>query len=303
MKLQPFDYFVTDIDGTLTDGKVYMGNDGEAAKAFSIKDGYAFSFLLKNAGVETIVITGRRSAIVENRCRELGISNVSQGVIEKLPELKKLVGENNLGRCVYFGDDILDLSCMLPIKGSGGIVGCPADAVSEVKAIADFVCTRKAGDGAAREFVEWLLSDKPDPEEIEKRVAKGIQLIKNLADENAEDGLYCASDWLTVEIKRVKTNEPDAIEVESHRKHVDIQWVIEGEEAIDIASAASLYPRVDYDEKKDVVLWHPKNPMTRVALHPGSYVVLYPEDAHRPCISLTGMPSEVRVAVAKVLIS
>lgn len=302
MEPNAFRFFVTDIDGTLTDGKVYIGRDGEEFKAFSIKDGYAFSFLLRGAGVETVVITGRTSRIVENRCRELGITNISQGVIEKLPKLKEIVGEENLGQCVYFGDDALDLSCMIPIKEAGGLVGCPADAVGEVRSAADYVCASRAADGAAREFVEWLLADKPDQEEIEARVAKGKESIAKLVEDGAENGFYQICEWLTVQIKHVVTGKADSIEVESHRKHIDIQWVIEGEEAIDVAPTASLAPKTAYEEKTDVALWIPKPLMTRVALRPGSYVVFYPGDAHRPCISLDGDRSEARIAVAKVKI-
>ena len=80
-------YFVTDIDGTLTDGKIYMGSSGELTKAFSVKDGYALSILLKSANITPIVITGRNSDIVTNRCKELGITLVAQGVTDKLKKL------------------------------------------------------------------------------------------------------------------------------------------------------------------------------------------------------------------------
>lgn len=300
MKSITFKYFVTDIDGTLTDGKVYIGDDGETMKAFSIKDGYALSFLLRDAGVDTIVITGRTSKIVENRFRELGISNISQGVIEKLPKLREIVGEENFGECVYFGDDVLDLPCMLPIKKAGGIVGCPADAVSEVRAVADYICASKAADGAAREFVEWLLSNKPNQNEIEARVAKGLETVEELVAEGTEDGVYPICDWLTVELKHVTTESASGIDIESHRRHVDIQRVIEGEEAIDVAPTASLLPKSSYSEENDVALWRPKPFMTRIMLRPGSSVVLYPGDAHRPCVSPNGKRSEARVAVAKV---
>ena len=102
-------YLIMDIDGTLTDGKIYMGPGGEAMKAFSVKDGYVINFILKPAGIVPIVITARKSQIVQNRCDELGIKEVYQGKLDKITMLKEIVGEENLGQCAYFGDDILDL--------------------------------------------------------------------------------------------------------------------------------------------------------------------------------------------------
>jgi 3-deoxy-D-manno-octulosonate 8-phosphate phosphatase (KDO 8-P phosphatase) len=64
--------------------------------------------------------------------------------------------EYSLENCAYIGDDILDLQCILPIREAGGIAGCPYDAVEKVKATVDFVSTKRGGDGAVREFIEWL---------------------------------------------------------------------------------------------------------------------------------------------------
>jgi len=152
---------VLDIDGSLTDGKIYMGNEGESVKAFSIKDGYAVKHILLEAGIEPVIITGRTSRIVENRCKEIGIEKIYQGRSQKLSTLKEIAG-GELDTCAYFGDDSNDLECMLNIKAVGGLVGCPADAVDEVKAIADFVSTNIGGQGALREFSEWLVEDRPE---------------------------------------------------------------------------------------------------------------------------------------------
>ncbi|NBI32572.1 YhcH/YjgK/YiaL family protein [Enterorhabdus sp. P55] len=292
-------YFVTDIDGTLTDGKVYMGPSGEAMKAFSIKDGYALSFLLKEADIEPVVITGRTSAIVEGRCRELGIASVSQGVTDKLPKLVEVVGEDCLGECAYFGDDVLDLACMAAVSQAGGIVGCPADAVREVRAAADYVCNQDAGDGAGREFIEWLLAPRVDENEVRSRIRQAVEHMEQMLASNPEDGVYETNDWLTVTVKRVSTDYAANRKLESHRKHVDIQWIIEGEEAIDIASVSSLSLETPYDPKEDVAFWERKASMTRVVLREGSYVVLYPKDAHMPCIAVSE-PAAIRVAIGKV---
>lgn len=167
-------YLILDVDGTLTDGKIYMGPNGEAMKAFSIKDGYVINFILKPVGIIPVVIIARNSSIVQHRCDEVGINEVYQGKMDKLTALKEIVGEDNIGSCAYFGDDILDLKCMIPIQEAGGIVGCPSDAVREIRAISDYVCLSKAGEGALREFSEWLISLKRDEDVIKSRVENAI---------------------------------------------------------------------------------------------------------------------------------
>lgn len=166
---------IMDVDGTLTDGKIYMGESGEVCKAFNIKDGCGIHDILIPAGIIPIIITGRKSAIVEKRCKEIGIEEVYQGVREKLRKLDTLLDKMNklaagsanadvawipysYGNIAYIGDDINDLCCMEPIKEAGGFIGCPADAVDKVKAIADFISTRNGGDGSVREFIEWILA-------------------------------------------------------------------------------------------------------------------------------------------------
>lgn len=148
-------YLVMDVDGTLTDGKIYMGNDGEVMKAFNIKDGCGIHDILIPAGITPVIITGRSSRIVENRCGELGIKKIHQGVSNKIEKLLTITG--NLSSVAYIGDDINDLSCMLPVKEAGGIIGCPNDAVKKVRELADFVADHNGGDGAVRDFIEWLV--------------------------------------------------------------------------------------------------------------------------------------------------
>lgn len=148
-------YLVMDVDGTLTDGKIYMGNDGEMMKAFDIKDGCGIHDILIPAGITPVIITGRSSKILENRCKELGITNLHQGVRNKIEKL--LIITMDLSMVAYIGDDINDLSCMEPIKEAGGLIGCPADAVQKVIDLSDFVSKRNGGNGAVRDFIEWLV--------------------------------------------------------------------------------------------------------------------------------------------------
>ena len=148
-------YMVMDVDGTLTDGKIYMGNNGELMKAFSVKDGCGIHDILIPSGITPIVITGRKSDIVLNRCKEIGIVEVYQGINNKIDRLFTITSD--FSSVAYIGDDINDFSCMMLVKEAGGIVGCPKDAVSKVTRIADFVSGYKGGDGAVRNFIEWLV--------------------------------------------------------------------------------------------------------------------------------------------------
>lgn len=148
-------YFVMDVDGTLTDGKIYMSPSGEAMKAFNIKDGYGIHDILIPAGIIPVIITGRTSDIVVNRCRELGIEQVYQGVQDKVEKLKELTPD--LSSIAYIGDDINDLPCMNLLNDNGGRSGCPADAVPEARMICGFVSEKNGGDGAVREFIEWVI--------------------------------------------------------------------------------------------------------------------------------------------------
>lgn len=144
-----------DVDGTLTDGKIYMGNNGEMMKAFSIKDGCGIHDILLPAGIIPVIITGRKSDIVVNRCREIGIETIYQGVSNKIEKLLSITSD--LSEVAYIGDDINDLSCMEPVKEAGGVIGCPKDAVKKIIELADFVAEHDGGNGAVRDFIEWIV--------------------------------------------------------------------------------------------------------------------------------------------------
>lgn len=159
-------FLVMDVDGTLTDGKIYMGQDGELFKAFDIKDGYGVKCLLPDANIIPIVITARNSRIVENRCREMDVVELHQGKMDKYATLMQVLKkyseldntEYTLANVAYVGDDLLDLQCMQPVKEAGGFVACPNDAIEEVKSIANFISDKKAGSGAVREIIDEILN-------------------------------------------------------------------------------------------------------------------------------------------------
>lgn len=149
---------ILDVDGTLTDGKIYMGNNGELFKAFDIKDGCGIHDILPELGIIPVIITARSSDIVLNRCRELGITECYQGVRDKLEKMRELAEKYEL-ECTnediyegiaYMGDDIIDIKCMEHC----GLIACPNNAVNKVKNLSDFISEFNGGDGAVREFIE-----------------------------------------------------------------------------------------------------------------------------------------------------
>lgn len=150
---------IMDVDGTLTDGKIYIGSQGETMKAFSVKDGLGIIKLHGN-GIVPVILTGRESEIVAYRAKELKITEVHQGIHDKVTELKMIIEKYQYTRyeIAYIGDDENDLECMELCA----IKGCPADAVNDVKKVVDFVSNKNGGDGAVREFVEHLLSLKKE---------------------------------------------------------------------------------------------------------------------------------------------
>jgi 3-deoxy-D-manno-octulosonate 8-phosphate phosphatase (KDO 8-P phosphatase) len=145
---------VMDVDGTLTDGCIYIGAEGESMKAFHVQDGYAIVHLLPQMGITPVIITGRSSKIVEKRAAELRITHLHQGIADKLTKLKEVAAKLGASseEIAYIGDDLNDLDCIRYC----GHTACPADAVPEVLAAVNYVCTRNGGRGAVREFIHHL---------------------------------------------------------------------------------------------------------------------------------------------------
>lgn len=161
-------YLVMDVDGTLTDGKIYIGDKGECFKAYNIKDGCGIKDILPYYNIIPVIITGRKSKSVENRCNELNVSCYYQGERNKLKKLNELIAEHNmvnctnfsLENCAYIGDDINDLECMTKIKSEGGIIGAPKDAIKPIIEMSSFVSVNGGGQGAVRDFIEWIIENK-----------------------------------------------------------------------------------------------------------------------------------------------
>lgn len=147
---------IMDVDGTLTDGGIYLDSNGNEMKKFNVKDGYAISKILPENDIIPIILTGRESEIVKLRCAELRIKYVIQGSKDKVKDmlniLKKL--SVSLEEAMYIGDDLNDLECMKLV----GVCACPGDAVQDIKKISKYVATSNGGDGAVREIIENLYS-------------------------------------------------------------------------------------------------------------------------------------------------
>lgn len=148
-----------DVDGTLTDGKVYLDNGKNEFKAFNVKDGLLVVAAIK-MGYDVIIMTGRKSEVVARRAVELGIEECYQGVRNKKQALEKLMEDKGItySNLAYLGDDLNDLAVMKEAR----FAGCPADAAAEVKEVSDLISEFKGGAGAVREILTHLLKVKGD---------------------------------------------------------------------------------------------------------------------------------------------
>ncbi len=156
-RLGKIKFLILDVDGVLTDGKVFLNHKGEETKAFCVRDGLGLKMLMAG-GIGVAVITGRSSPAVAHRCRELGIADVYQGVNNKRDVCREVIQKRELLKeevcCI--ADDLPEL----PMFGEVGMRVAVADAVLEVRESADLVTTRGGGNGAVRELCEWILQSQ-----------------------------------------------------------------------------------------------------------------------------------------------
>ena len=146
--------FIFDIDGVLTDGKVLINSDGELLRYFDTKDGYAIKCALIK-GFKVAIISGGKNEAVRERFQELGVLDIYLGAHHKLEAYQDLLNNYNLNpeEILYIGDDIPDI----PVMEKVGLGCCPADAVSDVKAMADYISHKEGGKGCVRELIEQVL--------------------------------------------------------------------------------------------------------------------------------------------------
>jgi 3-deoxy-D-manno-octulosonate 8-phosphate phosphatase (KDO 8-P phosphatase) len=157
-KLEKIKIVLTDNDGVLTDTGVYYSTKGEEFKRFSIRDGMGVERLRKYAGVETIIITGEESGSVRTRAEKLKIKEYYLGVKKKEELLPEIMRKNNIApeEIAFVGDDSNDFELMKLV----GFNATPADGMSFIKDLADYVCDNKGGNGAFREVAELIIAFK-----------------------------------------------------------------------------------------------------------------------------------------------
>src|SRR5436190_2240930 len=150
----PIELLLVDVDGVLTDGSIIYGDQGAELKAFFVRDGTGLK-LWTGLGKQAGIITGRRSAVVERRAAELGLSIVVQGAGDKLEALATVLAEQRLGpeQVCYVGDDLPDV----PVLAHCGLAVAVADACQEARATAHYVTRALGGRGAVREVIELIL--------------------------------------------------------------------------------------------------------------------------------------------------
>ncbi len=156
-RAQKIKLLVCDVDGVFSDGRIYLGNDGEELKAFHTKDGFGIKALAAS-GVSIAIITGRDSVIVANRMKALNVAHIIQGQEDKLPALKALTDKLDLSpsEVAYIGDDIPDLACIKSVS-LGIAVG---DAHPFVIQSADYITFTRGGFGAVREVCDLIMQSK-----------------------------------------------------------------------------------------------------------------------------------------------
>jgi 3-deoxy-D-manno-octulosonate 8-phosphate phosphatase (KDO 8-P phosphatase) len=143
-----------DVDGVLTDGAIVIGPDGGESKVFNVRDGLGIT-VARRAGMQVAFVTGRASTAVERRAAELHIDVLEMGCSTKAAALEDIAQRAGLSltEIAFVGDDWNDL----PAMRRAGLSGAPADSPYDIRRHADFVASARGGQGAVREFLEWLL--------------------------------------------------------------------------------------------------------------------------------------------------
>jgi 3-deoxy-D-manno-octulosonate 8-phosphate phosphatase (KDO 8-P phosphatase) len=145
---------IFDVDGVLTDGSLFIGDDGQEYKAFNSRDGHGIKMMQRN-GIAGGIITGRTSKVVEHRVADLGIKHVYQGCADKLPVYLKLISDLGMPaeNTAFIGDDVVDLPIMLRV----GLSIATRDAHPMVKQYAHWITPSVGGRGAGRDLAEMLM--------------------------------------------------------------------------------------------------------------------------------------------------
>ena len=138
-------------------------------------------------------------------------------------------------------------------------------------------------------------------EELQKRIDFTLNYLKNTNLDKLETGKHNINDWLYINVQEYETKDISLCKYESHKKYIDIQYMINGIEAIEIADieGQKLDMANEYNEEQDVIFWFNKPNQMKTVLTSDSYVILYPQNAHKPCIAIE-KPTKVKKLVAKI---
>ena len=153
-KLKKIKMLMLDVDGVMTDGRIIMDDEGHQLKNFNVRDGHGLK-IIQRYGIEVVILTGRKSEVVNHRASDLEIKEIYQGALNKKEMFQKILQKHNLtaGFVAYMGDDIIDI----PVLRQVGFSAAVADAVDVVKKSVDYVTKNKGGHGAVRELCEMIL--------------------------------------------------------------------------------------------------------------------------------------------------
>ncbi|MGA9996817.1 MAG: HAD hydrolase family protein [Pyrinomonadaceae bacterium] len=158
-----------DCDGVLTDGRITLTPDGDEQKSFHVRDGHGL-VLLHRAGLQSGIISGRTSSLVERRARELGIKHVRQGTHDKIKDFDSLLAEANVteAEVAFIGDDVTDV----PLMQRSELAVAVADAVDETRRAAHYITRLPGGFGAVREVTEIILKAQGHWHDLMRRYIK-----------------------------------------------------------------------------------------------------------------------------------
>ncbi len=158
--------FATDVDGVLTDAGMYYSESGDEWKKFNTRDGMGIK-LLQKAGLITAIVTQERTRLVARRAEKLAISELHQGVMDKLSVIREMATRHgiSLRQVAYVGDDVNDMEALKAV----GLSAAPADGLPQVLEVVDYVCRLKGGEGAVRELAEMILQSRSETKNTAQR--------------------------------------------------------------------------------------------------------------------------------------
>ena len=165
-KLKNIRMLILDVDGVMTDGRIIMDSEGREMKNFDVRDGHGL-VMIQRHGIQVAILTGRTSAVVDHRARDLKIMEVYQGALNKKEVFERILKKNELtaNQTAFMGDDIVDI----PVLKRVGFSVAVANALDVVKKSADYITNHSGGYGAVREICDLLLKAQGFWPEVEAR--------------------------------------------------------------------------------------------------------------------------------------